>query len=352
MDIEFHFYWTYLIAARAGFDPKTAHLIAYSAQYVDDNTTQYEIYNENESGFMPDVLCYRNYISQTKNILKPGHELIRIYPLFHFIPGDPFAESAWRVDGAMHWLNTTPNSENSQRILQAAFDVGTPYRIGIASHAYVDTWAHQNFVGVFDDFNSMETMLGFVAPNIGHADAGFQPDEINLMWSDDRLVAHRISNRDRFEAAARHLFTKYIGHIHGREPLSPFNSVADGLIEDLRWATDSKHRSVRQARYHSLSMEKRYLHAPPDSRYDFSLSEEQLEGWTLQYKGYDEGEWFNRSVKKRPWYIPFGPRYRWRDSSYMTQDWYWFQEAVKGHQKAAWDILLQTNLRGLKFVNW
>ncbi|MBA4397709.1 MAG: hypothetical protein C0394_10075, partial [Syntrophus sp. (in: bacteria)] len=106
MNHEFHYYITYVIAARAGFPPQDAQLVAYSSQYTDDNDIIFEIDRGRPT-------AYGNYISQTVNILKPMDKLLRIYSLFHFIPGDPLAASAWRKDGGMHWLNTTPDSENA-----------------------------------------------------------------------------------------------------------------------------------------------------------------------------------------------------------------------------------------------
>ena len=113
MDIEFHYYMTYLIAAKAGLEPGDALTLAYSSQYVDDNDMIFEIDNGKASYF-------QNYISQTMNILKPKQSLMRVYPIFHFIPGDPQSQSAWRKDGKMHWLNTTPNSDNANRVMDAA----------------------------------------------------------------------------------------------------------------------------------------------------------------------------------------------------------------------------------------
>ena len=37
MDIEFHYYMTFLIAGKAGFGKDDTATIAYSSQYVDDN---------------------------------------------------------------------------------------------------------------------------------------------------------------------------------------------------------------------------------------------------------------------------------------------------------------------------
>ncbi len=67
MDIEFHYYITYLIAAKAGFGFDDAYKIAYASQYVDDNDMILEIDKGKGS-------AYRNYISQTMNILKPKNK--------------------------------------------------------------------------------------------------------------------------------------------------------------------------------------------------------------------------------------------------------------------------------------
>ena len=162
MDIEFHYYMTYLVATKAGIDQNSARVLAHSSQFIDDNDIVFEVDKGKASA------C-RNYISQTMNILKPKHSLLRIYPIFHFIPGDPWSNTAWRKDGKMHWLCTTPNSSNANSIMDAAIRSRDLYRIGIAAHGYVDTWAHQNFVGYYDDFNAMNIGLKQFMPNIGHA---------------------------------------------------------------------------------------------------------------------------------------------------------------------------------------
>ncbi len=203
MDIEFHYYITYLIAARAGLPPADSLTLAWASQYTDDNTLICTV----DKGLPTE---YTNYVSQTADILKPRRTLMRIYSLFHFIPGDPQAPTAWRKDGAMHWLNTTPDSENANLILDAALAAGDLYRIGIACHAYADTWAHQNFVGYASEFNAFAggPLLTAVMPNIGHADAVFCPDEASRRWDDPRLLHGPIDNRARFLEAADRLFRK------------------------------------------------------------------------------------------------------------------------------------------------
>ena len=204
MEIEFHYYITYLIAAKAGFGAKEAREIAYTSQYVDDNDTVFQV-NKDKPEF------YSNYISQTMNILRPKKKLLRIYPLFHFIPGDPLSPMARRRDGKMHTLVTTPNSVHANQILDAALESENLYRIGIATHSYVDSWAHQNFIGYFDEYNAMKGLLEQAVPNIGHADAQHNPDWVALVWKDRRLKGtnQRVDNRERFLEIALCLFEKY-----------------------------------------------------------------------------------------------------------------------------------------------
>ena len=65
MDIEFHYWVTAFLAKNAGFSEDETEIIAYSSQYVDDNDVNFEI-EDRSTGKV-----YRNYISQTMNILKP-----------------------------------------------------------------------------------------------------------------------------------------------------------------------------------------------------------------------------------------------------------------------------------------
>jgi hypothetical protein len=146
MDIEFHYYITYIIAKNAGFKNKDAFNLAYASQYADGNDAQCTL----NKGSADE---YRSYVSQTMCIWKPQKERLRIYPCFHFIPGEFESNSGLRIDGKLHVLNTTPNSKNANLILSEALKTEDIYRIGLAIHSYADSWAHQNFVGSEDVFN-------------------------------------------------------------------------------------------------------------------------------------------------------------------------------------------------------
>lgn len=126
MDIEFHDHVVGLLAARAGFPTEEAALIAHASQSVDDNGRILAV--TNGSG----ETVYAHYISQTLNILQPKRTLMRIYPIFHFPPGEPLTPAAQRADGKMHVLNTTPDSPLAQHMLEDA--LGSPTGMGLSQH--------------------------------------------------------------------------------------------------------------------------------------------------------------------------------------------------------------------------
>jgi hypothetical protein len=110
MDTEFHYYMTGIIAKASGFSNDEAKTIATASEYVDENDVCLTIEDRSAGE------AYENYISQTMNILKPKRKLMRIYPVFHFVPGEPMDERALRCDGKMHLLNTTPDNEIVKKI--------------------------------------------------------------------------------------------------------------------------------------------------------------------------------------------------------------------------------------------
>jgi len=326
MDTEFHYWLTGLIAYRAGFTRDEALTIAHSSQYVDENDVTLEIGGADST--------YRNFVSQTMNILKPRDELRRIYPIFHFIPGEPDAVTARRRDGKMHLLNTTPNNEKANILLDAAFKSSEEtrlYRIGIATHAYVDTWAHQNFVGWFDGFNAIGIDL---KPNIGHADAEHQPDIISYRWMDHRLVDGEVNNKHRCLSAARSLFRKYCEFLEDQGRLG----------RGSRWARLRKELDAIQGPTYTGPTRRR-----EDQR---RRSYGDCLPW---FPDFDDRQWFDAAIETKvkggrdthrgilAKFTIFRDEYAWRpDKEREETDWYRFQEAVKAHERIGIRLLKGT----------
>jgi len=260
--------------------------------------------------------AYENFISQTMNILKPKRRLMRIYPVFHFIPGEPDACTARRRDGKMHLLNTTPDSEIANALIDDALATSGEtrlYRIGIATHAYVDTWAHQNFVGWFDYFNN----IGLdIKPDKGHADAEHHPDWPSHRWEDERLVESTVHNTSRFLEAARKLYRKYRAALPGVNPAMQWPELQKLLVDAMGEqfsGGSNRHRNGRMDAYGAM--------AP----------------WLGEF---DEEKWRYAAIEKDLFALICNGCCYWREDVVPEEtDWFRFQEAVKEHQRAAMKLL-------------
>jgi hypothetical protein len=317
MDIEFHYYMTFIVALRAGFASNDAYVLAYSSQHTDDNTTIYKISQDTDEP-------YSNYISQTSNILKPDKELMRIYPIFHFMPGTKTeieCDTASRKDGKFHVLNTMPDNEHARSLLKAALATKDLFRIGIAAHMYADTFAHQNFVGYYETFNSMKGLLEKAIPDVGHAEAKHSPDLPALIWEDTRLIRKNseIDNKERFLKAAGALFVafrKYLDPTCDEDDISRKRAAVVSELEESigDHDKDNEERANRIARYKKAIGK--------------------------DFKEYDEDTWFDAAVKKsflaaiNPW-----ATFTWKPN-FPESNWYRFQQAVKAHQAEAMTTVL------------
>lgn len=327
MEIEFHYWITGIIAREAGFHEEEAKVIAYASQFVDENDVSLTV-KDTASGEE-----YVNFITQTFNILKPKTDLLRIYPIYHFVPGHPEAPSARRRDGKMHLFNTTPNSQFANELFLGAFSADERarlYRIGIATHAYADTWAHQNFTGWHESFNAVGLNP---IPNIGHSDALHHPDWVGHRWLDDRLVDGEINNNYRFLSAAKELFRHYGDYL-----------VSLGRTSKQRrpkWPkTEEKLRTAMGPVFSG------------DRNYGI---EERLSGYRALapwLPEFDERTWFDEAIdtsvrgfvdKKSgifAGFTVFEDEYFWKkDLKKETTHWYNFQRAAKQHERFALDLL-------------
>lgn len=341
----FHYYITYLVSTYAGFSPSQAETIAYSAQFVDDNTKQFTI-DKNEP------YEYTNYISQTFNILKPRKDLMRIYPVFHFLPGDPDRANP-RLDGLKHELVTTPASHNAKDMIWDAGYTENLYRLGIACHVYADTFAHQDFVGLNSVYNKMPGWINSLIPNIGHADAKQKPDLASL-FVDRRNIKTtsysfnpEFSERfllDTFIDAALSLYKELSGikkkYFDGSDRVAS-EERKEELTYHLQKAIkiDSKDDSVN----HGVK--------PKECRITCLKDISVLKRFGEQLvPTYDKNRWFNDAIK--PVGNFFLKKYMWRHpSSHMCTPWYKFQEAVKDHQKHVLAMLEKRNMKQMKIKN-
>jgi hypothetical protein len=347
MDIEFHYYMTYLIAARAGFTPVEAAIVAQSAQEIDDNHIPIAV-----SAGTP--YAYESVLSQTMDILHPRHDE-RIYPIFHFIPGEPEAPSARRHDGLMSDWTATPNSPLANEMMDTALKSGSLYRIGASAHAFADTWAHQNFLGKDDAYNEMpnetiaEKIEGMASlMRIGHALAGHQPDIPGLIWNDGRLVEPRIDNTARFMDAANHLYRKLATYRQPGISSAELDNAAAAMVEDLRADIGPSSQTSRQQDPARIGRYKQRALGPAYG--NVAMPEYQEGSWAdaafIEQRsdlGQRIGIFLEEKAGTAGDALGFGTRMpcTWKDTAhYQDTDWWKFQEAVRSHLAQCWDVLV------------
>jgi hypothetical protein len=210
MEKDFHYFLTYALLKLAGFGHPD--LIAYSSQFVDDNNEgQFAVEGE-EISFPEKLRANGGYYypimtqSLSPKSLDPYVQKY-VYVPFHFLPGD----NSVQINGKKNPLSATPDSPNAREVLSRALQSDNPYQIGIAIHTFADTWSHQNFSGMREDWNAVfpwYNLFKSLVPNIGHAEVGHLPDIISESWTDYRLGARKIDNRKRALEAAEAIYVR------------------------------------------------------------------------------------------------------------------------------------------------
>ena len=197
MNIEFHFYAIHHLCVQAGLSPREAETVAGSSQLVDEMLQPLDI-RAGEACFH--MRATQNYRFWNDSIRR------HVYMPFHFIPGDPSRAEAERADGWSEPGIVTEDSPNARSLLVDAFRSQNLFRIGIALHAYADTWAHQHFSANAGRANIVDP--NSLLPPAGHLQVLSAPDDPGITWEDGRLVPplRRVVNSERFMTAARKIY--------------------------------------------------------------------------------------------------------------------------------------------------
>ncbi|MEK2690661.1 DUF6765 family protein [Bdellovibrio sp. GT3] len=153
MQIDFHLGVTYVLARMSGFSPYEANTIASSSQYVDDAVNSGTIFFENRSVYefrasAHKMLDYRNFKELANH---------HVWIPFHFIPGNEVRDQG--IDSLAQKLVCRPNSKIAQDVVHSCvtnFNKPFGYHLlGVTTHAFVDTWAHQGFAGITHELNKV-----------------------------------------------------------------------------------------------------------------------------------------------------------------------------------------------------
>jgi hypothetical protein len=326
MNAEFHYYSIYFLCLRSGMPERRCADIAFASQYVDNAILAYEI---DDGGF-----DYRSRVTQ--NYLFWDEDTLRgIYLPFHFIPGEIETARRERVDGAASRWTVTPDSPLAKELLVSALRTGDDFRIGIALHAYADTWAHQHFSGRIEKGNIVDTSSPL--PPAGHLQALRSPDDAAGRWTDARLLPEfsSVDNATRFRAAARKIY-RYL-RTYLRSGFEEEELVLDELCG--AWA---RYPGDMKARIASFTVD---LDVPAYDRRSYltraGVVDERSEDSSTS--GYDKLDWLRGEIRRRSG-LGSGTRRVNTGGRFRGSELHRWNEAAREHGELATSLLTKEGL--------
>jgi hypothetical protein len=325
MNIEFHYYMIYLLAKYAGLDELDCITVATSSQYVDNNLVGQVIRWDGRE--------YLTIVTQNYGWWSDWFP-VNVYIPFHFFPGDLAYPGARRRDGRTHRLNVTPGGAFVTELLNRALGTRNLYRIGLALHTFADSWAHQNFTGTNDDWNSLGTDLP--VPKVGHAEAISQPDKITGRWIDERLEGgfRFIDNETRFLEAASRIYEKLRAFAGKRE--DDWERARDRIKKLIGPYDENDAR--QKDRISGYLLEEELLEY---NKYDWIRRAVRFDGNEAlledAFKGYDKFSWLKDQLLYKTGVFKKKPLLGRPD--FTDTDYFRWQETAKAHLKEARAIL-------------
>ncbi len=153
MQIDIHFYGTYAIARLAGFEKSDAETIATSAQFVDDATEKNSKKNKQEEMLFGICTAHHGKGAVATSTFNPENHRLVWVP-FHFYPagtGETLHEKLLCLKDSKI---VNQMFGNHIEMHEKGFYL---HLLGIAAHAYIDTFAHYGFSGICSELNEIES---------------------------------------------------------------------------------------------------------------------------------------------------------------------------------------------------
>ena len=343
MQIDFHHAVTYALARIAGFPHGDAKTIAHAAQYVDDAKTRGTVTFTNTKTFeriasahpvMPTALTFFENLKNRLNV--------EVWLTFHFLPGNCGKEAGeGNATATIRRLVCTTDSPVAAAMCKACIEAkGQPnalHRLGVTTHVYADTWAHQGFVGLKHHFNDVKELRdgtghpevaeqiqsGFVhLLPLGHGMALTLPDQPYLSWelvNRDGNIDARDNTQSFMHACER--IVEFFGYYLGKGETTHINPLDHAVL--LTAFTGFRHVAADKRHQAWLAL---------FSRGCFSfgtLSNEEMAD--LNYVAKGAGSWKQKALGTEKEDDEDGP-FQWTPE-FETSDWKLFHEALKQHRE-------------------
>lgn len=250
MQVDLHYGMSFVLARLAQFERHEAEIIARASQYVDDavNGGVIEFNNGAKYERISCAHLAKDFIHNIRDI-----ENHRTWVPFHFLPGNCGRGRA--EQGSIDFIDKIiccKNSEVAKEVVNSALSKRDEsyflYYVGIALHAYIDTWSHQGFAGVIHEVNEIrnfdrpgfswgefvDKVKSYVVDGLlplGHAGALRYPDTPYLKWSYENARGQHIErdNATEFIEAAQWCYSFLATVKEQRDELGFVEPPADDL---------------------------------------------------------------------------------------------------------------------------
>lgn len=345
MQIDFHHAVTYIVARLGGLDHTQASVVAHAAQYVDDAVSDGVIQFDDNQRYTRVTSAHK--MLDPKNLELTDNRLVWVP--FHFLPGN--ATPPVGVDSALSFeyrMMCKPDSAVARAMIASCLETKQHpfalHRLGVALHTYVDTWAHQQFLGIKSDLNVVKSLdviddaayvgtpvyndltsgfskvQSFVANHVavGHGGALTSPDMPFLKWSFTRKNGEKVvrDNPQDFLLAARGAFNAVRRFVANDSSLADIDlpawdvSIMDNLLRTTLFIEGELRHPV-------------WLDAIMDGKFSFG-------GATVSYVAHGADSWKMKALGQDP----LDPDedgttvYKY-SNSFLTSDWKLFHDAVQ-----------------------
>lgn len=338
MQIDFHHAVVYILARLAGFDHSECSTVAYASQYVDDATNRGTIVFDNG----------RRYAH-----IASAHEVLDLYDNcnvkedcdvwvpFHFLPGNNGAAAGEALElPIIQRLLCTPDSpvaaDMRDGCLQARGQQNSLHRLGITTHTYADTWAHQRFAGLRHSINSASDVqleqkyntkefLDILAAalmsslvKVGHAALQTYPDMPFLRFTYKDSFG-KVVNRDNpaeFMVACRRIFNLF--ESYRGVPATQLLPKDEQLLQDSLRGFDDADCHARHGKW---------LDRLEEDNFSFGrLSQDELK--QLDYKPKGAGSWKYEALGTERSEDSPDERFHY-DPAFEQSNWKLFHDALK-----------------------
>lgn len=335
MQIDFHHAVTYVLSRLAGFVHPDAVIIAYAAQYVDDAQNRGTIHFVDGRSY--DHIASSHEVLDPKNLVP--QEDYEVWVPFHFLPGNAGEPRGLGLEVPLERrLTCLPDSPLATDMLKAAIatrgQLGSLHRLGITTHVYADTWAHQRFSGERHHINHAldETHEGFEerakttgianAVGLGHGAVSVHPDQPFRIWKyiNWQGVPVPRPNPDIFLHACERIFEFHLAY-RGEGGARSLSSADRSVLQASLAGFTSEDENDRHRRWLDL------VHSGAFSFGALTDAERQ----DLEYIPKGVGSWKYAALGTTAKIDTGDEQYVYQES-FETSNWKLFHDALKAHQ--------------------